>query len=182
MHGLLREANAMMRILQFAAAATMLLTADSDRRALPGYQQFHFGMNEQAIRKLMELDTSQHENADIRLTAIRPSVIDGIPYELSFLMREEKLFRVNLSSKFPEDGETGCAIHFDRMFALLKSRYGDPDQLPRAKSFSGIATIQSAHFTFRDGGDITASTIFLKGCIISVVYTSGGAGKSGSTF
>jgi hypothetical protein len=151
----------------------------SERGSLPGYQNFRFGMSEQDIQRVTNITDRKDESGDLRLTSSQSMEIDGASYKVSFLLRSGQLVRINLYHE-AADSDAACLGRFDRMFGLVKARYGTSDQPPKREVFSGIAAISSAHFSFRDGASIIVSTNYLeRKCGQSVVYTKG---TSGATF
>jgi len=152
---------------------TLVLTQAPDRQSLQGFQQYRFGMSEQKIRTTTQINDSSSEEGNVRLKAADTTQVDGAAYQLSFLLKDGKLYRVNLlresSARVPN-----CDGLFERIFGLVRAKYGAPDKEPEVTNVSGISQLSSARFTFRDGGIINTSTLYLKQkCTVSVAYTAG---------
>jgi hypothetical protein len=151
----------------------------AERQALPGFQKFQFGMSEQQIRRITKIEQASTEKEGLWLTSVQSVEIDGINYRLRFLLTGGKLYRIRLSDEtVASDG--ACETHFGRVFGLVKAKYGNPDEPPEREVFpGGLATIRTAKFTFRDGGQIISSTYYQDGkCTVLISYT--GAMGSGS--
>lgn len=172
-----------MRILDLAVVACLIAghsahALATERDTLAGFQDFRLGMNEQELRERVEIVESKPEAGGIRLKASKPTTIDEVAYSLSFLLKKNKLYRINLSVD-RADPPGGCEGRFVRIFGLVKAKYGVPDKDPKRKVLSsGIGESFHARFTFLDGARIDVSTFKLATCLESVVYTAGLSGKS----
>src|SRR5437773_1219059 len=116
------------RAVTATVLSLLLITqaATADRPSLPGFQKFRFGMSEQDIRRITKIDEATPEDGGVRLRAAQSTEIDGLSYRLSFLLNGGKLRRVRLVHDTDDSG-IGCEGHFNRVFGLVKAKYGDPD-------------------------------------------------------
>jgi hypothetical protein len=156
----------------------------ANRQSLSGFQNFRFGMLEQDIRRIAKIEAKSNEAEGTFLNGAKLIEINGLSYRVRFLLKGGKLYRVRLSRESTaSDGQ--CDAYFDRVFGLVQAKYGNPDEAPeRSKLLDGISTIRIAAFTFRDGGQITASATYFetdRTCTVLVAYTTGRA-KQGSSF
>jgi hypothetical protein len=150
----------------------------AERDALAGFELYRFGVNEQELRKLVEIGGSQPEDGGTRLRATKPTVIYGVPYGLSFLLKDKKLFRINLTFA-SKDAKRDCDGRFKHIFGLVRAKYGEPDDDPEIEDYGGQSTkISFARFTFRDRATIVASTFESGSCIETMIYTAGSSGGS----
>ena len=171
-----------MKRLFIAAAVFGLLTTQAlstDRQTLSGFQKFRFGMSEQQIRKITTIEEASQIEEGLWLGAAQSIEIDGVRYRLRFLLNRDKLSRIRLSDETVAS-DTDCGFRFNRIFALVQAKYGNPDQPPKRSVFpGGIAVLQTATFTFRDGGRIISSAYYQEGkCTALISYVGVGPGAS----
>jgi hypothetical protein len=153
--------------------ATQAVAAD---RSLSGFDRFRFGMTEQQVRELTAIEESRPEEGDTSLKATEPITIDGLGYQLSFLIRPGGLFRINMLH-VALVRPLACTGDFIRVFGSITARFGNPDQPVKRESVGGISTRESAAFTFRDGASIKLTSIYIdRTCAISVAYSGGSGG------
>jgi len=168
---------------RIALAAVILIASISsalaaDRVSLPGFQKYLFATTEADLRKAVPIVKSEQEDDGTRLTASAPVTIDNVSYQLSFVIKSGRLYRVNLMNDSMKS-VFDCDLAFNRAFALLKAKYGDPDTPPERKNFNNISVVNQAHFTFQDGSNIAVSSVTMTGeCMTGAAYTAGNGGSS----
>ena len=146
------------------------------RDRLKGFHQFKFGITEGDIRKLATVINTGAEKGVPGGTRLKTSdkiTIKGVSYDLSFLMLEGRLYRINLSNEETMSDQV-CGHLFGGIFGLIQAKYGPPDTGISENTFGGISTIRRATFTFRDAGKLQPTTVSLGGnCTTSIAYTAG---------
>ena len=145
-----------MRVLIFAVIAFVIAglapqVLAAERDTLSGFRDFRFGMNEQELRELVEIDEKKIQDNETELGATERIIIDGTAYKLGFSLKENKLYYIGLHAE-SEDPLT-CVRRFERIFGLVKAKYGDPDDDPEYENNHGMET-KSVNFTFQDGARI----------------------------
>lgn len=107
---------------------------------------------------------------------LSPVEVNGLQYEISFLLQSGALHSINLLRK-EQTSEAGCDSSFDRVLGLLQT------DTARQISRQTVRTCGSDNFTngeiyVRDGGQIATLTNYLsRECLVSVSYTAGGRGS-----
>lgn len=166
-------------ILAVVACVTAGLAAQAlaaQRDTLSGFQNFRFGMNEQELRELVEIGEKRIRDNETELIPTERTIIDGTAYKLDFLLKENKLYYIGLLAEIKDP--LTCVRRLERIFGLVKAKYGDPDDDPEYKN-DRISETKSVSFTFQDGARIVISTLKLSSCLEMISYY---AGSSGGTF
>jgi hypothetical protein len=161
----------------FAVMTTAAYAQDNVRKTLPGYRGLSFGMTEQEARRVTQLGGPISESQNVRFEALAPVVVDGVSYKLSITLSKGRLDTVAMTSR-TQESKSDCKYNFERVVSLIQSKYGSPDRAPDVQGLSGIASIRSVTFTFRDGNSIIASEAFVKSCLVNIAYTQGKKGES----
>jgi len=154
-----------------------------ERDELQGFDRFSLSMSEEALRASTIITEEKPEEGKLRLTSSETFRIGELAYEISFLIDEGELYRINLSNNTPES-DIRCEARFKRNIGLVSARYGPPDQPPE-RSEHGVdgtvlGVINAATFTFKDAGRLQVSATFVvpDHCSNSVVYTRGSSGDT----
>jgi hypothetical protein len=162
--------------LILCACVFLLMACDvwgADRSQLLGYQQFKFGMSESQLRSMTAIDDGKDEEGGRRFIAKERVVIDGDKYKLSFLLKQQKLWRVNLDLMTSE-AAVACRDRFDALFGFVKAIYGEPDQPPGTSNLTAITYLRGARFTFADTGVINVEIMGgTSTCFVRLDYKHG---------
>jgi hypothetical protein len=166
-----------------AVACALALVADEclaqqpPRDKLPGYSAITFGMSAAQVRTVAKVGTEIPEDGGARLSFVDSVVVDGLSFDMSVKLVKGQVDVINLSHR-AADSESTCEGRFQRVFGMIKARYGAPDEAPDVKKNSVMA-MRSAFFTFKDGNRIGVTTVHIQSCLTSVAYIRG---KGGATF
>lgn len=138
--------------------------AFSDRGMLAGFGEFEFGLSEQEVRARIEIedermDTVMRYEPALILEEKGITKVQGMEFTRLFIVYDAKLVGIQLSREQPEI-RTGCDNWFDRVFGMLRARYGDPDTEVNRSLMRDILQTTRARFTFGNGAAITLGAVW----------------------
>lgn len=144
---------------------------------ISGFRDYEFGTPLSKLSGTLNLSLDPTEEDMEWYNAAETIKVLGQDYKQSFGFQDGLLIQVNIHREF-EGIETACEVEFDSAYAALQATYGNSDQLPERKNYSGISTIRSATFTGPDGSAVKLAAVFIQTCLVNVAYVSspGGAG------
>lgn len=150
-------------------------------KKIEGFQNFKFGMTETSIRKISKIarrtpeEGTDNSPSGERLYLEKIANVDGVAYEISVKLVKGKLNSIDLSNE--ESKADGlCGGRFERIFGLIKAKYGNSDSGTNKQIDGGDSVIWSASFTFENGARIIPSTVYLSGSCLTTVHYGAGHG------
>lgn len=152
------------------ATAVGLSTSVVSAEGITGFQEFQFGMSLSEVQAIASLTPTERSGPGNWYEASHMVTILGDDYNQLLVFNDEgRLFEVHVTREFGSN-RSSCRIEFEKVYRAVLARYSEPDRPPERADL-GIAELNAADFTQRDGSKVRPSSTYLSNkCILSVAY------------